>query len=769
MANKDKWSAANPWLGLAPYTEGTSLYGRDEETIVLSNIIKNNLATIVFGKSGVGKSSLLGAGISPALREEQYIPIKIRLVHNSDVTYIEQIEDEVRKRVNCADSLPVSVPSLGLWDFFHRHSFTRKEDGEECTPVVILDQFEEIYTLTDEEHKSVVHSFFQELSSLLNDIKPDHVVEKERQYASYEPATFSVGSSKLMIKRVPSSVFAYSSDINFRFVICLREDKLYLLERNSTNIPALKNNRFNLKALSVESATEVIMRPRSDLFVDAEATSIIDKLADMGDEGVRTVDPAILSLFLYKYYEKQGTASADNIFADYYIDATKNIASKSIAFFENHLLTLGGYRNQIPLDDALSSGITPNEVNSLLDSVILRTEKRKGIDYIEFSHDRLCVEAKKNREERIIREQARKVRRRMFLSFFVFTVSAAMLSIVILLTIKLNKETAGRRFAEEAADSITRLNIANEQHLHLNELQRDSLIDLNKKNLVQKLEIERQRDEINLKLQNEQTAKGLLAKQLTEINKLQNDIHELSSFSIIDAEAGKLAEMLPYNKLVNVINLTISGNLNDDDIKYLKRSKIKHLNIVNANIVEGGMSYNSVTNDNVISAEMFSDFNSLETIVLPQNTKSIKYGAFKNCCNLTSVVIPNNVTQIGPRAFASCESLTFVTIPGAVTRISEGLFDKCLNLIGVRLPNSLIAIDEMAFNGCKMLKNISIPENTSYIGEYAFSGCAGIKTLTIPWNIKKIGANAFKGCNFSHLINQSSCVSEDSWGATLGK
>ena len=92
---ENKWQGQNPWMGLAPYTEGTTLYGRSEECTVLSEIIKNNIVSVVFGKSGIGKSSLLSAGISPMLRNENYIPIRIRLVHNTDTSYVEQIKKTV--------------------------------------------------------------------------------------------------------------------------------------------------------------------------------------------------------------------------------------------------------------------------------------------------------------------------------------------------------------------------------------------------------------------------------------------------------------------------------------------------------------------------------------------------------------------------------------------------------------------------------------------------------------------------------------------------
>lgn len=420
---ENKWSGQNPWMGLAPYTEGTTLYGRSEECLVLSEIIKNNVASIVFGKSGIGKSSLLSAGISPLLREEDYVPLRIRLVHNTEATYVDQIKKTIKESIVCDDQLQASVPEFGLWDFFHRHEFY-SENGEKCVPVIILDQFEEIYTLTDNEHKNAIIDFFSELSSLLNDIKPDAVIEYEKSMDNSHADEEGKDERKgFVLKRSRGKSIKYLADINFRLVVCLREDKLYLLERNSANIPSFKTNRYNLRALSPQSATEVIMCPRPDLFSNEEAIAIVDKISDMGEEGTRTVDPAILSLFLYKYFEKRGATNYDNIFAEYYMESTSGIRSKSMAFLENHLLTLSGYRNQIPLDDAIKSGVSHSEINELLEKVILRTEKRKDIDYIEFSHDRLCEEAKRCRDERLVRIQRYESRRRMLIiTFFILCI-----------------------------------------------------------------------------------------------------------------------------------------------------------------------------------------------------------------------------------------------------------------------------------------------------------------------------------------------------------
>ena len=51
----------NPWLGLASFTEETRGYfhGREEETGELCRRVQRKLLTILFGQSGLGKTSIL--------------------------------------------------------------------------------------------------------------------------------------------------------------------------------------------------------------------------------------------------------------------------------------------------------------------------------------------------------------------------------------------------------------------------------------------------------------------------------------------------------------------------------------------------------------------------------------------------------------------------------------------------------------------------------------------------------------------------------------
>ena len=72
----------NPWLGLKAYDEGTILYGRNEDTINLAQLVFYNTDAVLYGKSGIGKSSLLNANLLPRARHRGLEPIFIRLDHH---------------------------------------------------------------------------------------------------------------------------------------------------------------------------------------------------------------------------------------------------------------------------------------------------------------------------------------------------------------------------------------------------------------------------------------------------------------------------------------------------------------------------------------------------------------------------------------------------------------------------------------------------------------------------------------------------------------
>ena len=75
----------NPWAGLASYEDPETaerklkFCGRDDDSYDLAHLIMGNVFVTLYGKSGIGKTSLLNAGVFPELRDEQYTPVSIRL------------------------------------------------------------------------------------------------------------------------------------------------------------------------------------------------------------------------------------------------------------------------------------------------------------------------------------------------------------------------------------------------------------------------------------------------------------------------------------------------------------------------------------------------------------------------------------------------------------------------------------------------------------------------------------------------------------------
>ena len=71
----------NPWKGLDSYSysDNSIFYGRTNETEALVDTILNNRFTILYGPSGVGKSSLLNAGVRPKLAEKNFFVVDISM------------------------------------------------------------------------------------------------------------------------------------------------------------------------------------------------------------------------------------------------------------------------------------------------------------------------------------------------------------------------------------------------------------------------------------------------------------------------------------------------------------------------------------------------------------------------------------------------------------------------------------------------------------------------------------------------------------------
>ena len=76
----------HPWLGLDSFSEDTRafFYGRDDEVAELARRVQRKLLTVLFGQSGLGKTSIMRAGLVPRLRGHGYCPIYVRIAYSAD-------------------------------------------------------------------------------------------------------------------------------------------------------------------------------------------------------------------------------------------------------------------------------------------------------------------------------------------------------------------------------------------------------------------------------------------------------------------------------------------------------------------------------------------------------------------------------------------------------------------------------------------------------------------------------------------------------------
>ena len=148
-----------------------------------------------------------------------------------------------------------------------------------------------------------------------------------------------------------------------------------------------------------------------------------------------------------------------------------------------------------------------------------------------------------------------------------------------------------------------------------------------------------------------------------------------------------------------------------------------------------------------IDYAVFSYWESITSVIIPDSVVSIGDDAFYGCDNLTSVIIPDSVASIGDSAFNDCDNLTSITLPNGVKSIGDRVFYGCSSLTSMIIPDSVASIGDSAFSDCDNLTSVIIPDSVASIGDSAFNDCDNLTSVIIGNGVTSINDWAFFSCD----------------------
>jgi|GEM_PF-1935884 len=260
-----------PYRGLLPYTAEAQPYffGRARSTRVIAANLKANPLTVLYGASGVGKTSALLAGVMPSLNSTAGTAVVAFRDWQSPV-FLENLKARCVAAVKRTLSKELQLASeASPFDVL----LEALAESLGAPLLIILDQFEEFFLYNP--NGSDERSFDAELARAINRASPCA-----------------------------------------KFLLSMREDSLARLDRFSKRIPNLLANTLPLEHLDLESAREAIEKPleifnrqfedEPDVSIEGELISTVleevkTSVNESGESGAR-IEAPILQLVMSKLW-----------------------------------------------------------------------------------------------------------------------------------------------------------------------------------------------------------------------------------------------------------------------------------------------------------------------------------------------------------------------------------------------------------------------------------------------------------------------------------
>jgi len=447
--------------GTRPFTENERnlFFGRNEDIERLHKQIRLEQLLVLIGKSGLGKSSLLNAGVLPLLKESsKFVPIPVRIgLADKEVSPAQVFLNKMAPLLDFDNllwkkALPDYItnwqnPQTDESFWLTCKSLQLQYSGQ--TILLVFDQFEELFLHSDNN----VARFAQLLAALLFGEMPQTLQNRIYEMLEKDENAFS-----------PAEIDALFEKVNVKVVISIRSDKMSLLNRLKTFIPQILQKTYELQPLSIAQAQEAMLNPASaegDFISPAFAyepqaeEKIINYLSSDKEKPIETFQLQLICQFCENTVIRtlsgadrlenltlSGASHTDRlrnkielrvedlgdlstIFTRHYdtlineiADPTERLAAQCL--IEENLIIEG---NRVPLPDKVITSkhqISAGLLQRLVNSRLLRSEPNNvgGFSY-EISHDTLVapimasykIRFEREEKERIAREEKEKLQK----------------------------------------------------------------------------------------------------------------------------------------------------------------------------------------------------------------------------------------------------------------------------------------------------------------------------------------------------------------------
>lgn len=385
----------NPYVGPRPFErdQRDKFFGRDAEAqSIVSRIIANRIF-LLYAQSGAGKTSLLNAQVIPSLEDEGFAPLPVvrvgkQLPETIPAQGLQNIYTfNTLMSLAGDDAAPEPLRQMTLVEYFRQQPIQHDEDDFVIPRVLIIDQFEEIFSAFP-QHWDQRTAFFDDLNALMDE------------------------------------------DDYLRVVLSIREDYIARLDPYLARLSERSMMRFRIERLNTVSALQAVTRPTVGTgrsYTSEAAEQLVAELqqirvpaANNETEMARGefVEPVQLQVICQSLWDElpyeveiitqehlKNFGNVDVALGDFYNRCIRTTVQKHRvresrlrAWFEKALITPMNTRGMVYQAQRDTASIPPTALQTLNNLHLIRSEVRGGIPWYELTHDRLIEPIQKANE-----------------------------------------------------------------------------------------------------------------------------------------------------------------------------------------------------------------------------------------------------------------------------------------------------------------------------------------------------------------------------------